>query len=403
MTESAQRSDPNQCRLPESTTAKHVAQSGFVAVANCIAVGLGVGVVGIGVCFVLAIALDFRPEVSLLAVLILIPLGLLASAMIPKRYFAKGAGHFRHAAIWGIRYLLIGAGIGLILQMLFGPGDICDASFVAFLGGAIGTMCGSVGGAFRGWLQTRRVAVLADAAAIGSILLGFAVSSLSGPPHEAYLCWASLVNISNRLQSYDYQHGHLPSATAIDPQSGQASSWRIEVYQPGLSTDTSKASEADYDYRKAWNDPRNLPLQRRGAWLFRYNQTDSSPVHNRGPYGQYTTFYKAITGPGTAFDSAGPASLRNLPKSLILVVRVERSDTHWMEPGDLKIEQLSPSEETKQPLLGKSGYAVVFADGLPWILSSRLPIEDLCRFFTIDGAAKSDREQFLGPYRVLPE
>jgi hypothetical protein len=248
----------------------------------------------------------------------------------------------------------------------------------------------------------RSVVVWASTAAIG-VTLFCSVYWFSGPPHEAYLSWANLFNITEALQQYDYDNGHLPSATASDLQSGQASSWRIEVYQSHLGTGTSRTNDADYDYQSAWNDPRNLRLQDRGGWLFSYTQTDSSPVRNRGRYGSYTTFYKAITGPGTAFDSTVQISLKELPKNLILVVRVERSETHWMEPDDLKIEQLSPSEETKQLLLGRSGYAVVFADGLPWILSAKLPIEDLCRFFTIDQAAKSDRKKLLGPYCVLPE
>jgi hypothetical protein len=392
--------DPNQCLSPQSATAKQTDQSGFAAAANCAVVGVGVGVVGVGICFVLSIALDFLTEIGLLAFLILIPLGLWVSVIATKRFSAKGADRFRCAVVWGVRYLLIGAGLSLILQMLFGPGDICDAPFTAFLGGAIGTMCGSVGGAFRGWLQTRRAAVLGSATAIGAILLGFAVASFSGPSHDAYLTWGSLFNIRQDLRHYDEVHGRLPPATATDSQSGEQSSWRVDVYLS--SPFRSDKPRIDYDHHKRWNDDHNLQLQRHGAWLFRYTQNDFDSVRTGGRYGIHTTFYKAIIGRGTAFDPLAPASLEHLPKDLIVVLRVERSETHWMEPGDLSIEQLSASEETKKLLLGKSGYAVLFADGEGWILTSRVPIADLCKFFTIEGAEQFDREQLLGPYRIDP-
>jgi len=53
-------------------------------------------------------------------------------------------------------------------------------------------------------------------------------------------------------------------------------------------------------------------------------------------------------------------------------------------------------------LLGKDGYVVLFANGEGWVLSGETPISDLCKFFTIKGATQSDRDQILGPYRVLP-
>jgi hypothetical protein len=223
------------------------------------------------------------------------------------------------------------------------------------------------------------------------------IPGLPGCRHESHLAYASLVNIRSGLWSYERLHGHLPPAAAADAESGEVSSWRIEVQRQ-----LAKPDGHLYDVTKAWNDPSNLQLQGQGAWLFRYTQTDVDAERSNAKYGRYTTYFKAITGRGTAFDSSTPASLGQLPKDVILVVRVEKSDTHWMEPDDLKIEQLAPSQETERLLLGKEGYVVLFADGEGWVLSSRTPISDLCKFFTIEGAKQSDREQVLGPYRVLP-
>jgi hypothetical protein len=43
---------------------------------------------------------------------------------------------------------------------------------------------------------------------------------------------------------------------------------------------------------------------------------------------------------------------------------------------------------------------VVFADGQVWFLSADIPLEDVRKFLTIDGAKKHDREQVLGPYAL---
>jgi len=234
------------------------------------------------------------------------------------------------------------------------------------------------------------------------------VGGLPGPRHGAYLAIASLHNIYEDLREYDQARGRLPPATALDAESGKESSWRIEVYQTCLHHGAIASPSQDgnastgYDYRKAWNDPANLRLQDFGARLFSYTQDDVSTERTSGRFGINTTYYKAITGPDTAFDSARQVSLKQLSKNLILVMRVERSDTHWMEPGDLKVEQLRPSEETKGLLLGKDGYVLLFADGKGWVLSGETPISDLCKFFTVTNANQLDREEVLGRYRILP-
>jgi len=230
--------------------------------------------------------------------------------------------------------------------------------------------------------------------------------------YGAYMAYVGLTNIWDGLHCYEEANGRLPTATATNAKSGERCSWRVEVYQSKVHGDCLPKREANgsgtlsnsgYDRCKAWNAPDNLWWQDRGAWLFGYTRAERNPPgQSVGKAGIYATYYKAVTGPGTAFDAGTPPSLKDLPKGLILVVRVERSDTHWMEPGDLSIEQLAPNEETRRLLLGKDGYVVLFADGEGWVLSGKTPISDLCKFFTIEGARKFDREKLLGPYRILP-
>lgn len=217
------------------------------------------------------------------------------------------------------------------------------------------------------------------------------VGGLPGPHAEVYKARVSLTNISFALCYYDGTVGHLPPATATDPESGAMRSWRVEVNRLTFA--------AGYDSHKPWDDPVNLRLQDIGYWNFTYTQLERS--HAPSMRGTYATYFKAITGPDTAFDSATPPSLEQLPRNLIVIVRVEHSDTHWMEPGDLRIEELTPSDETRRLLCGADGYAVLFADGERWMLSGELPLSDLCEFFTITRAKQHDRQKILGPYLVV--
>jgi hypothetical protein len=213
-----------------------------------------------------------------------------------------------------------------------------------------------------------------------------------------------LHNVYEGLRDYDQANGRLPLATATDAESGSRISWRTEIYQSFVRHGFITASatkgnvSVDYDRHKPWNDPNNLRLEGLGFWLFAPHTQPEKPSTR----GVYATYYKAITGPGTAFDAGTPRSLEQLPKDLILIVQVAHSDTHWMEPGDLRIDQLAASEETKRLLLCNDGYAVLFADGERWVLSGKAPISDLCKFFTIAGANQSNRDELLAPYRVLP-
>ncbi len=257
-----------------------------------------------------------------------------------------------------------------------------------------------------GLTRRRIIIALAAAATISAALAYLAVwiPGLPGPLHGAYITSGLLHNVYEGLRYYDEANGHLPAATSTDAESGNPISWRIEVYQSWVrlghitAPPTNGNVSIDYNRHKPWNDPSNLRLQGLGFWLFaphtRHQKTSTSGV--------YATYYKAIIGPGTAFDAGTPPSLKQLPKDLILILQVEHSDTHWMEPGDLRIDQLAPSEETTRLLLGSDGYAVLFADGEKWVLSSKTPISDLCKFFTLAGAKQFDRDQILGPYRVLP-
>lgn len=246
----------------------------------------------------------------------------------------------------------------------------------------------------------RRLLLLLMVGVVGSVGVLFLLLWIQGLPglrHDAYLATANVQNIYSRLRYYDHVKGALPLAT--DMVSGNPVSWRVAIVVQESAWRNDAADSFEYDRTKPWNDPANLQLQSRGTLLFGYAQVEVHHDEWRAEHGAYTTYFKAVTGRDTAFDT-GRVSLGRLPASLILVLRIERSDTHWMAPGDLDVDQLVASDETKQLLLGKAGYVVLFVDG-PWVLSKNTPMEDLCKFFTVTGAITYDRQQLLGRYRIL--
>ncbi len=254
---------------------------------------------------------------------------------------------------------------------------------------------------------SKRVFIALTVIVIAFLLVGSLLTLWSdGSHHVCYAPWGSLINICNKLKIYEQQNGHLPPATVLDPESGELSSWRLAVYLASHpESDVTAPGENDKksngnDRHKARKAPENPRLEELGFYRFQYTPENG---HTRLRLdGDRSAYYKAITGPGTAFDPTTPRSLEELPNDLILVARVEQSNTHWMETGDLNVEQLDASEKTKRLLSGKNGYAVLFADGEAWILSDELPVSELRKFFTIDGAKRYDRDKILEPYQITP-
>lgn len=129
----------------------------IVGVLKCVAIGTGVGVAGITICFVLLlpVLLSIR-ELGLLILLVLIPVAAFWIRSVGKRYLRHHTNRLGGAIAFGLQYLVVGAGIGLFLKLFVVGGGIADTPFVVFVGSVIGTMIGSLGGAFQGWIQVRR-------------------------------------------------------------------------------------------------------------------------------------------------------------------------------------------------------------------------------------------------------
>jgi hypothetical protein len=127
-----------------------------IAVAKCILIGTGVGLAGIPVCFLVLLPILAFREVGLLLLLVLIPVGIYTTSVAARRYLAARMSCSRAAMAWALRYAVIGAGIAMFLKLFVVAGEISDTPIIIFCGSVIGTVCGSLGGAFHGWLRSRQ-------------------------------------------------------------------------------------------------------------------------------------------------------------------------------------------------------------------------------------------------------
>jgi hypothetical protein len=114
----------------------------------------------------------------------------------------------------------------------------------------------------------------------------------------------------------------------------------------------------------------------------------------------------SVTGRSTAFDPDGQHKMAELPGDTILIVEVRDFGVHWMQLGDLEIGDLHSAVD----LVGEGdrfgtapgSFIVGFADGQAWALRKSVPLEDLKKFLTMDGARQHDRDEVLQPYRLSP-
>jgi len=191
---------------------------------------------------------------------------------------------------------------------------------------------------------------------------------------------AAMDSVFTALSNYNDTEGHLPAAVNIDSHGGPLSSWRFAV------TPLLDSSFVDMHFEAKWDDPVNsrwAQMAPTGYCLSKEAQTLRE------------TSITAITGPGTAFDPAQPARLQDLPPDTILLTEMVDSGIHWMEPGDVSIDNVPAG----LPLgLNGVGVHVGFADGLVWFLRPEVPAEVLKQFMTIEGARSNDRDVLLRPY-----
>lgn len=175
-------------------------------------------------------------------------------------------------------------------------------------------------------------------------------------------CQGNLKHIALALCLYHDIYKTFPPAVFLGPDGRPWHSWRTAI--SNLMTDGPF-------YDQYWNQnnaaPWNSPKQQRAAKDYCFTSFYHCPLDS-GP--ETDTSYLAVTGPGTMWPDNGSikiADIRDGTVNTIMIVEVTNSGIHWMEPRDLRIDEMDfkingkPSKSISSNHL--RGAAVIFADG----------------------------------------
>ena len=175
----------------------------------------------------------------------------------------------------------------------------------------------------------------------------------------------NLKQIAIAMHNYHDVYGRFPPAYQCDASGKPLHSWRVLI-MPFIEASTFYQR---YNFGEPWNGPNNSQLGQQTPSFFR------SPFDSRSPQGM--TSYVAIVGPGTMWPgekSHNIAELTDGAINTIMVVELLNTDIHWMEPRDLRIEDLATvwrDPKHKPPRMDgwETSYAfVAYADGsVDWL------------------------------------
>jgi hypothetical protein len=192
-----------------------------------------------------------------------------------------------------------------------------------------------------------------------------------------------LKDIWTMIVNYDDLYGHLPPRVVYNEAGQACHSWRSLAIQFG----PSYLGRTSLDTKISWQDPSNREwAESPESWFCWQSSVDS-----------LNTRVVAVSGTGTPLDANPSLRLADLPHDTILLLTVAHSGVHWMEPGDIDIEDIERALKDNNDGLG---ILVLFADGEVWQFAKSVPPSELKRFSTIAGARLHDRDKSLAAFRV---
>jgi hypothetical protein len=140
-----------------------------------------------------------------------------------------------------------------------------------------------------------------------------------------------------------------------------------------------------YSFDEPWDGPNNSKLHDEILSLYQ------CPSASRGEQGRNSN-YMLITGAGTGFDGPNKISYHDVNdgcSNTIMVIEVADSDTHWMEPVDLPIEEAiahyTAPTNAKQYCNHKEGINFSLMDGSTHWMPVPTSAENLKALITVDG------------------
>jgi len=253
-----------------------------------------------------------------------------------------------------------------------------------FVAAAIGTV-GFLIHILTRWSAGEMIAAMAIVLPLMCCLLGPFAFVDSRQPSRRASCQNNLHNIALALIQYHDDYGSFPPPYIADPKGTPMHSWRV-LLLPYLD---QRNLYKQYNFDEPWDGPNNSKLHNTVLKIF------SCPSHS-GTRPTTDTSYVAVVGSKTVWttenDKVHPVRIADIidgTSATILLVEVENSGIHWLEPRDLHITQMpmaiNPPRGQGISSGHKGGANVACADGSVHFLKSDTPSATLRAWLTRNG------------------
>ena len=208
-------------------------------------------------------------------------------------------------------------------------------------------------------------------------------------------CRGNLSQLSMALLNYHDTYKSLPPAYIADADGKPMHSWRVLIL-PFLN---ERDVYEQYDFDEPWNGPNNQKLADK-INLYSF-QCPTGPNLNAS----LMTDYVVVVGSTTAFPESQSIAFdaaEDGRENTILIAETANSNIHWMEPRDLRFDEMSfVVNDPQRPSISSphsSGPAVVFADSITaYRLDNSLRPTSLRSLTTVAGYEPVSRDQFFRP------
>jgi len=215
----------------------------------------------------------------------------------------------------------------------FGPGGLFAAGFVLMVSAYIRNAKSMINATF----ITFSIITLV----LFASLFHSALYSARGTPQRVE-CINNLRQISLALLHYESEHGHLPHAYIVGPDGKPWHSWRVLILPYLGRKDLFDA----YNFDEPWDGPNNSKLAQKMPKNYRCPSDPNS-------YGIAMANYFAITGDETVWPNGKSVKLSDITGGkdrTILLVEMPNSGINWMEPLDIKLEDVHNLLSSKSPI-----------------------------------------------------
>lgn len=180
------------------------------------------------------------------------------------------------------------------------------------------------------------------------------------------------------LQNFHDTYRQFPAAVRRDEVGRPMGSWRyrilpfVEAFMMGI------------DFDRPWVDPEAKYFSTRPMRIYCVSWAPGNMPFN--------TNVVAIEGPGTVFDQTRTNRASDFDGPTVLAIQIAEFDRHWMEPGDLNVNDLTGSYMGG---IDDLGLLVVMIDGSVRHVSKDTPVGELKKYVTTGDIEGRDPNLFV--------